>query len=195
MSNVRALVVHLVHWWALSVEFKATVRALRVTSEQVEYAGTVEAAVAQCEAEQSSEVLGLAIVAGGAVVGFLLLKLGSKAPQWVPSNAAVISAMRVSVEYQGQGIGTRALEALPSWVQQHCPAIHSLVLSVDEENTAAIRSYAKAGWVDQGTRIQGRIGWVRYMSRPVFEQSPNPSIEGTSTIRLRLLAAAPHVKR
>jgi hypothetical protein len=24
---------------------------------------------------------------------------------------------------------------------------------------------------------------------------PNPSIEGTSTIRLRLLAAAPHVKR
>ena len=26
-------------------------------------------------------------------------------------------------------------------------------------------------------------------------ETPNPSIEGTSTIRLRLLAAAPHVKR
>jgi hypothetical protein len=25
--------------------------------------------------------------------------------------------------------------------------------------------------------------------------TPNPSIEGTSTIRLRLLAAAPHVER
>jgi len=187
--------VRLVPWRELSAESKAAVLALRVTSEQVQYAGTVEAAVAQCEAEESSEVLGLAVVAGGAVVGFLLLKLGSKAPQWVPSQAAVIGAMRVSVEYQGQGIGTRALEVLPAWVQQHCPAIQSLVLSVDEENTAAMRSYAKAGWVDQGTRVQGRIGWVRYMSRPVSEQCPNPSIEGTSNIRLRLLSAAPHVKR
>src|SRR5437773_9760773 len=100
MSNVRALLVRLVLWWELPVESKAAVLALRVTSEQVEYAGTVEAAVAQCQAEQSNEVLGLAIVADGAVVGFLLLKLGSKAPRWVPSNAAVISAMRVSLEFQ-----------------------------------------------------------------------------------------------
>ena len=32
-------------------------------------------------------------------------------------------------------------------------------------------------------------------SMRVPNQRPNPSIEGTSTIRLRLLAAAPHVKR
>ena len=35
--------------------------------------------------------------------------------------------------------------------------------------------------------------------RPILErflnQLPNPSVEGTSTIRLRLLAAAPHLKR
>jgi hypothetical protein len=29
----------------------------------------------------------------------------------------------------------------------------------------------------------------------VFAPRPNPSIEGTSTSKLRLLAAAPHVKR
>ena len=34
-------------------------------------------------------------------------------------------------------------------------------------------------------------GWVQLVS----QWRPNPSIEGTSTIRLRLLAAAPHVKR
>jgi hypothetical protein len=37
-------------------------------------------------------------------------------------------------------------------------------------------------------RIKGRL-------MAINEQRPNPSIEGTSTIRLRLLAAAPHVKR
>ena len=32
--------------------------------------------------------------------------------------------------------------------------------------------------------------------RPVLRmQGPNPSIEGTSNIRLRLLSVAPHVKR
>jgi hypothetical protein len=38
-------------------------------------------------------------------------------------------------------------------------------------------------------RVQGRIAAVS------LEVCPNPSIEGTSTSKLRLLAAAPHVKR
>ena len=33
------------------------------------------------------------------------------------------------------------------------------------------------------------------MKTQYLAETPNPSIEGTSTIRLRLLAAAPHVKR
>ena len=33
------------------------------------------------------------------------------------------------------------------------------------------------------------------LSVAILEQRPNPSIEGTSTSKLRLLAAAPHVKR
>ena len=41
--------------------------------------------------------------------------------------------------------------------------------------------------------IEGFRGKVR--SVRLAQQRPNPSIEGTSTIRLRLLAAAPHVKR
>ena len=32
-------------------------------------------------------------------------------------------------------------------------------------------------------------------STSMVYQAPNPSIEGTSNIRLRLLSAAPHVKR
>ena len=32
---------------------------------------------------------------------------------------------------------------------------------------SARRAYAKAGFIDHGTREQGRIGSVRHMSRPV----------------------------
>ena len=46
-------------------------------------------------------------------------------------------------------------------------------------------------WAVLSTRLHALAGMHRAPS-PV---RPNPSIEGTSTIRLRLLAAAPHVKR
>ena len=39
------------------------------------------------------------------------------------------------------------------------------------------------------------VPMVTTSRRFVIAPRPNPSIEGTSTIRLRLLAAAPHVKR
>jgi hypothetical protein len=32
------------------------------------------------------------------------------------------------------------------------------MLSVDEENDTGRRSYAKAGWLDLGTRGKGRVG-------------------------------------
>jgi len=36
---------------------------------------------------------------------------------------------------------------------------------------------------------------VKKLSEVMETMPPNPSIEGTSNIRLRLLSAAPHVKR
>lgn len=160
--------VELIAWPDLSPAQQVAVRALQVSDQQVEYAGTIGAALVQCQAQPPSpDVAGLALMADGHVVGFLVLNRGEAAPKWAPAGAAVVNAMRVDAPFQGRGYGTLGLLALPKWVQHHWPAVQRIDLSVDEENSAAIHAYAKAGWADVGTRVQGRIGWVRYMSRPV----------------------------
>ena len=145
-------------------------RALSVPHHQIEFAGTVEAAVAQCEAEATDELIGLAVLAEQIVVGFLVLKRGTRAPAWAPVGAVVVSAMRIDVKHQGRGFGTAALRQLPAWVASHWAQSRSIVLSVDEDNIAGIRSYRSAGWVDNGVRVQGRIGWVRHMSLQITQQ-------------------------
>lgn len=159
--------VSLQRWQSLTAAEQAAVLGLAVTAQQVEYAGTVEQSVLLCQADRSDEVAGLAIVADGGVAGFLLLKRGAQAPVWAPAAAATVSAMRIGLAAQGMGLGSAALKALPAWVAGHWPDATEIVLAVDEENHPARRAYARAGFVDQGRREPGRIGWVRYLSLPV----------------------------
>jgi len=118
--------ISLVQWNDLSPEEKASVRSLKVSAQQVEYAGTIESSVSQCEAEQAGELVGLALVSETTVVGFLVLKPGAKAPQWASPESAVISALRIAEQSQGKGFGTKALPALPGWVEQHWPIIQTV---------------------------------------------------------------------
>lgn len=153
-------------WQLLSPSEQAAVLGLNVTAQQVEYAGTVEPSVRACQEDRADEVVGLAVVGAHGIVGFLLLKRGSQAPVWAHPKAATVSAMRIDMACQGMGLGTVALQALPSWVVRHWPDSTDIMLSVDEENHPARRAYARAGFVDLGKREQGRIGWVRYLSMP-----------------------------
>ncbi len=73
--------------------------------------------------------------------------------------------MRIDQARQSQGLGAAALLALPHWLAQNWPESQSLILSVDEANTAGIRAYTKAGFQDHGVPKQGRIGWERLMSK------------------------------
>ncbi len=159
--------IELLHWHDLSESEKAAVRLLSVSSQQIEFAGTIERAVETVEAGDTHDIAGLAIQSSGIVVGFLVLKRKSKAPKWAAPGAVVISAMRIDQTHQGKGLGSAALMALTEWVAANWPDSVALSLSVDEENIAGIRAYRKAGFLDHGIREQGRIGWVRYMSRPI----------------------------
>ena len=165
MDRTAAEDLRLEDWRSLSPDRQDAVRALSITADQVDFAGTIDAAIALCEAGNGSEIVGVAILAGSTVVGFLLVKRGASAPVWVPNDAAIVTALRVDEEYQGQGIGTNTLVTLPSWVGSNWPDRKSLVLSVDESNRAAIRSYAKAGWIDQGRHPKGWFGWERRMMK------------------------------
>ena len=164
---MRPSTIALIRWQDLKPSEQASVLKLDVSAQQVEFAGTVELAVAACEADKNNDVAGIAIKDDEGIIGFLVLKRRSKLPKWSNPSAAVISAMRIDQGHQGKGLGSISLLALTEWVAINWPESSSLALSVDEENTAGIRAYAKAGFQDHGVRVQGRIGWVRYMSKPI----------------------------
>ena len=160
-------VVSLKRWQALSEAEQTAVLDLNVTQQQVEFAGTVARSVQACVEDPANEIAGLAVMHEHRVVGFFLLRRGAGAPVWGGPKAAVVSAMRIDVSQQGKGMGSAALQLLPPWITEHWPDSTELALSVDEENHAARRAYARAGFVDLGKREEGRIGWVRYLSKPI----------------------------
>ena len=140
------------------------VRALHLSPRQVDFAGTTTAAIAACEAADPDRVRGLALRAQARVVGFAVLKRAQAAPAWAPPGAAVVSGLRVDAARQGRGLGTAALRALASWVRAHWPECVAVALRVDGGNAAAIRAYAKAGWVETGERRQGRVDLERTLT-------------------------------
>ena len=155
--------ITLIAWQDLDAYQRAAVAGLQISTVQIEYAGSVERAIQACESDTQDEVLGIAILCDQHIAGFLTCKRGGSAPDWAPADAVVISGLRIDQTWQGQGMGVKALRILPVWLQRHWPGTVQIVLSVDEENIAGIRAYEKAGWVDMGVRVQGRIGWVRHM--------------------------------
>jgi GNAT superfamily N-acetyltransferase len=157
----------LTRWQDLAPVGQSMVLRLGVSAQQLEFAGTVERAVESCEVDVDNDVAGLAIQSAEGIVGFLVLKRRAKAPDWASPAAAVVSAMRIDQSHQGKGLGSAALEAVSHWVASHWPELSLLTLSVDEDNVAGICAYTKAGFRDHGVRVQGRIGWVRYMSRAI----------------------------
>lgn len=155
-------------WAELGPDEREAVRELRISDDQVEFAGTIAAAIDLAAGSDERELVGLAIVAPDEkIVGFLLLKRGAAAPEWVPEQAAAVNALRIDERRQGEGLGTAAMQAIPAWVVAAWPEVTQLVLAVDEPNTGAIAAYTNAGWIDDGARIRGRVGWERRMTLPL----------------------------
>jgi RimJ/RimL family protein N-acetyltransferase len=172
------MTLELARWQDLTASEQAAVAALSISAEQLEFAGRIEKALASCEAaneadanQTTQDLVGLAIRKnsddGDLIVGFLVLKRRSQAPAWACADAAVVSGMRIDQAQQGKGTGTAALKALAIWTATHWPESSRLSLEVDEENTAGIRAYNKAGFTDDGAHKQGRIGWVRTLTMPI----------------------------
>ena len=154
-------------WPSLSPIERDDVRGLQISAGQLEFAGTIARSVAACETGDPDEVAGLAIRAGGDVVGWVLLKRGASAPDWVGAGEVVISGLRIDERHQGRGLGGLALAELARWVAGRWPDVSRMVLRVDDGNAAGIRAYEKAGWRETGERRLGRVGLERTMTRAV----------------------------
>ena len=164
MTAVLAQRAELVDWRVLTLAERDAVLGLKISAEQLEFAGAVAKSVAACETANPAEVAGLAVRVDGAVVGWVVLKRGGSAPDWVGADTAVVSGLRIDARHQGRGLGGAALAALARWVARHWPQAALLALRVDDGNAAGIRAYEKAGWVEAGERRVGRVGVERTMS-------------------------------
>lgn len=156
--------VHLIRVHALTAAEREAVLALRISAEQLEFAGAVAKSIAACEAGDPAAVAGLAIRVTDDVVGWVALKRGASAPAWVEAGAAVVSGLRIDSRHQGRGIGSAALAEMARWVARHWPESTRLVLRVDDGNGAGIRAYERAGWVEIGERLDGRVGLERTLT-------------------------------
>ncbi len=164
MTAALAQCAELVDWRALTAAERDAVLGLEIGAEQLEFAGDVGKSVAACEAANPAEVAGLAVRVDDGIVGWVVLKRGNAAPDWVAADAAVVSGLRIDARHQGRGLGGAALAALAEWVARHWPQVALLTLRVDDGNAAGIRAYEKAGWLEAGERRVGRIGVERTMS-------------------------------
>ena len=163
----RAGTVAVLAWQDLTPAEREAVSSLEISPAQVEFAGTLAKSIAGCASADPDDVAGLAICADDEVVGWVVLKRGGSAPDWVAPGAVVVSGLRIGLQHQGRGLGSLALREMAHWVARRWPASSLLVLRVDDDNAAGIRAYEKAGWVETGERRSGRVGLERTMSLPL----------------------------
>ena len=75
-----AHVIRIVRWEELSPAQKSDVENLKISDQQIEYAGPIHRAVDACASDLSGDIQGAAIFDGDVIVGFLVLKRRSSSP-------------------------------------------------------------------------------------------------------------------
>ncbi|CAN7326461.1 GNAT family N-acetyltransferase [Aminobacter sp. LjRoot7] len=93
-----------------------------------------------------------------ATVGFLMLREGSALPYWANPGSISLHNFRINRKAQGRGFGTAALALAAVWIAVHRPGNSALTLSVNEENSSALRLYRRCGFESSGCSFAGRLG-------------------------------------
>ncbi len=161
--------LQLTRWQALTSEQQQSVFALHIPPKQIEFAGTMAQAAAVGEGASPDEVAGLAVLQAEVPVGFVMLCRGSRLPEWAPTGAVALRAMRIDSREQGKGHGKAALAIVEAWLAEHWPTCPLLALCVDDKNQAARRAYEVAGFTEYTEPKAGRIGLVRFLAKPLKE--------------------------
>lgn len=109
------------------------------------------------------------VEAGGAAVGLLTLQSGAAELAGWQDNASawLLRGFLIDGRHQGKGLGTlaaaAAVEAARKLTVRHQSGESGVVLSVNEENPAALSAYGRAGFVDAGRYLGGSAGPQRTM--------------------------------
>ncbi|EGQ8512295.1 GNAT family N-acetyltransferase [Vibrio parahaemolyticus] len=109
------------------------------------------------------------IISNGEVAGFFLLDLSyAETYGFSNSKALGVRALLVDQRFQGQGVATKAINLLPSYVVNNYPDFQVLQLTVNCRNKAAYNCYCKCGFEDTGELyLGGPVGPQHVMQRKV----------------------------
>src|SRR3954468_22919133 len=142
---------------AVAPELREAMLRLAPHPDQERFAGRLADTLPAAEADP--ERTPVAIVADAEPVGFFVLQRGPAAGVLAPeARDVLLRAFLVDSRFQGRGIATRALVALPGFVAAHLPGVQRIVLSVNVRNPVAIRTYRRAGFADTGALYHGGGG-------------------------------------
>ncbi len=79
-------------------------------------------------------------------------------------KALLLRGFSVNPKFQGRGIATGSIYALPEFMEAEFPNFDEVVLGVNARNIPAQRLYQKAGFADTGRRIMRTKGEQHVMS-------------------------------
>jgi RimJ/RimL family protein N-acetyltransferase len=137
---------------------RAEVMALAPLPEQEPFSGAARDTLPA--AELAPGRTGVAALDDGVPFGFLMLDVGPEVRVYAPGDGIVgVRGVYVDARFQGRGLGTAMLRALPPFARARHPDATRLALTVNTSNPRAIRAYLKAGFTDTGRLYYGgRLG-------------------------------------
>lgn len=82
-------------------------------------------------------------------------------------KALLLRGYSVNPKFQGRGIATGSIYALPDFIRREFPSFNEVVLGVNARNFPAQALFRKAGFEDTGKRVMRRKGEQLVMSMPL----------------------------
>ncbi|MGI2327984.1 GNAT family N-acetyltransferase [Planococcus sp. YIM B11945] len=126
-------------------------------SDQLEFTGLPQDIIKR-DAENPLKHL-IVIKAGEEVAGFFELDESDDRKKYSNNpKALLLRGYSVNPKFQGRGIATGSIYALPEFILSEFSNFNEVVLGVNARNIPAQRLYVKAGFEDTGRRIMRSTG-------------------------------------
>lgn len=152
------MVLDYVEWEDASHAQRDGIRALKVTDDHEEFAGSFDASLGIRGQDLGGHTKALLFFDSTRPVGIVLVKRPPSSPEWAKGSIATVHGLKVASGLQGRGHGKEILLSAIAYVTQVWPDIVILALSVDADNEAAIALYRSVGMQDSGPIYRGRLG-------------------------------------
>jgi len=143
------------HVAPVTPELGEAVRRLRVAPDQAPFVGDTGFNLDDALRDPRSDAM--AILVGAVAIGFYRIDHAPTivARRSIGEASLGLRAFFIDADWQGRGLGTRAVQACCEDLRTRHPGRRLLALNVNCRNVAAINAYRKAGFVDTGELYLG----------------------------------------